>query len=543
MPKYLIALLSALLLSQSASATIVRLDFTVGSQPQAPVYLELFDQQAPATVTNFLNYVENAAGDHRYDDTFVHRSLSGFVLQLGGFRFDPAVGSFEGAGVSHIPEDAPVINEFSAERSNVRGTIAMAKTPNQPNSARSEWFFNLSDNSANLDDQEGGFTVFGRVTGTGMETIDEIVALNTETVSAFTDLPVVDYTQGDPVMVANLVTLQRAFIAPPDIDVNDETDAGDALIGETVESSFGIRNVGTGPLIILNKEIIGADAALFTLGDICAKELNPGIGCRESLVFEPVFPMDAVDATIQVSSNDPDNPVVDIPIKASAGYDRDGISDAIENQAPNNGDGNHDGVADAVQAHVASLPNINGQYVTIEVPPGQSLTDISALDNPSPDDTPNAGGSVNLVFKHGFFSFAIEDVPVGATTTATIHLPENGAANNYFMYGILPNSPFLDQWYQFKFNGEVGAEFLGNRVVLHFLDGWFGDNDLTANGRIVDPGGPATISTVSSSSGGGGCALMERNLQATPAFPADIILLITGLLLIQRYRRQLNKRA
>ncbi len=61
-----------------------------------------------------------------------------------------------------ITSYGPIQNEFSSDRSNVSGTIAMAKVGNDPNSATSQWFVNLGDNSANLDNQNGGFTVFGK---------------------------------------------------------------------------------------------------------------------------------------------------------------------------------------------------------------------------------------------------------------------------------------------------------------------------------------------------------------------------------------------
>ncbi|MDH3972076.1 MAG: peptidylprolyl isomerase, partial [Gammaproteobacteria bacterium] len=97
------------------------------------VEIELFDTVAPETVANFLNYVN--AGD--YDGTFIHRSVPGFILQMGGFIFDPAQGDFFAEGTSHIPTDPPVVNEFG--KSNVRGTIAMAKLGGDPDSATSEF--------------------------------------------------------------------------------------------------------------------------------------------------------------------------------------------------------------------------------------------------------------------------------------------------------------------------------------------------------------------------------------------------------------------
>lgn len=112
------------------------------------------------TVQNFVNYVED--GD--YLNTIIHRSVPGFVLQGGGFKIAGiATAQNPQNALSVIPTDPPVQNEFSRNRSNLRGTIAMAKLGTDPNSATSQWFFNLADNSANLDNQNGGFTVFGEV--------------------------------------------------------------------------------------------------------------------------------------------------------------------------------------------------------------------------------------------------------------------------------------------------------------------------------------------------------------------------------------------
>jgi len=105
----------------------------------------------PQTVANFLGYVS------AYPNTLFHRAPAGFVLQGGGYQvYDSQSDVFE-----HIPVGAPVANEPGI--SNTVGTLAMAKVGDNPNSATSEFFVNLGDNSANLDSQNGGFTVFGRV--------------------------------------------------------------------------------------------------------------------------------------------------------------------------------------------------------------------------------------------------------------------------------------------------------------------------------------------------------------------------------------------
>ncbi len=159
----------------------------------------LFDQEgqgAPLTVQNFLNYVND--GD--YVNTIIHRSVPGFVIQGGGFTADGLADNLDNPpnAIGVIPTDPPVVNEFSSERSNLRGTIAMAKLGGDPNSATNQWFFNLADNSANLDNQNGGFTVFGEVLGqSDLDTLDTIASIDifdgTEFFGqgAFTDLPLI----------------------------------------------------------------------------------------------------------------------------------------------------------------------------------------------------------------------------------------------------------------------------------------------------------------------------------------------------------------
>lgn len=112
--------------------------------------IELFESVAPTTVANFKKYVMEGA----YDQMFFHRLVTDFVLQGGGYKFE------DGLGKRDVVTRPPINNEFN--RSNLERTVAMAKFPNDPNSATSQFFFNLRDNP-NLNTQNGGFTVFGRV--------------------------------------------------------------------------------------------------------------------------------------------------------------------------------------------------------------------------------------------------------------------------------------------------------------------------------------------------------------------------------------------
>lgn len=147
------------------AGTKVRISTTIGD-----MVLELYDEDKPVTVANFLQYIRS----DRYEDTFLHRLIPGFIVQGGGYSVKKD--SEGGLELFEVEKSDPIVNEYAVGKTypNVFGTIAMAKVPAEdgqgnpipgggPDSATSEWFLNLADNSSNLDNQNGGFTVFGRV--------------------------------------------------------------------------------------------------------------------------------------------------------------------------------------------------------------------------------------------------------------------------------------------------------------------------------------------------------------------------------------------
>jgi peptidyl-prolyl cis-trans isomerase A (cyclophilin A) len=149
---------------------------------------------APNTVANFLRYVD----EDRYPPTgFVHRrgvGLSPPVIQGGGYWIDSEPGDdlFDVRNVSAL---APIALELGAGLSNVRGTIAMARTA-ALNSATSQWFINLGDNTG-LDTAGGGYAVFGKVVA-GLDVVDYIGAVQVYSfASPFGELPLIDWPGGE----------------------------------------------------------------------------------------------------------------------------------------------------------------------------------------------------------------------------------------------------------------------------------------------------------------------------------------------------------
>lgn len=179
-----------------AATAMVRMHTTHGA-----IDVELYGAHAAGTVNNFMSYVRSGA----YTGAAFHRSVRNFVIQAGYVAW-PA----NAPQLDFIPVGAPVVNEYSAARPNVRGTIAMAKVGGNPNSATSQWFFNLGDNTTVLGPtQNGGFTVFGKATPPSLAVIDKIAALPIVNAGgAFTELPVVNYTAG-PILRPNLALVER----------------------------------------------------------------------------------------------------------------------------------------------------------------------------------------------------------------------------------------------------------------------------------------------------------------------------------------------
>jgi cyclophilin family peptidyl-prolyl cis-trans isomerase len=139
--------------------------------------VELFEEDAPQTVANFLRYVD----DGFFEGTIFHRIVPGFVIQGGGLTSD----------LSQKKTHPPVKNEAGNGVRNQRGTLSMART-DEIHSATSQFFVNLADNDF-LDQRPGqyGYAVFGHVTE-GMDVIDKIAKVATGKRKGHSDVPTQD---------------------------------------------------------------------------------------------------------------------------------------------------------------------------------------------------------------------------------------------------------------------------------------------------------------------------------------------------------------
>ena len=156
---------------------VVTFETTMG-----PIVIELFEEDAPITTKNFLDYANSGF----YDGTLFHRVIPGFVIQGGGLE----------PGMQDKSGNPPIENEANNGQKNLKWSLSMART-NDPNSATSQFFINL-ENNPNLDHtsetpQGWGYAVFGTVID-GFETVEAVASVSTGSAGNHQDVPLEDIT-------------------------------------------------------------------------------------------------------------------------------------------------------------------------------------------------------------------------------------------------------------------------------------------------------------------------------------------------------------
>ena len=206
------------------STNMVRVTTSMNSSNGVPLgfTIQLFPSNAPVTVANFLEYINNGS----YIDTLIHRVFAlgqttnnlptNKIVQGGGFQSSNLNDIF---AIYETPTLSPIALEYSLPNS--YGTIAMART-SDPNSATSQFFINAGDNSDILGTNNGGgYAVFGQVVGNGMSVVDKIAALTTYNLQGiytnfpFSDTPLDGVTNGQSTLNPNnLVYFTRLATIP-----------------------------------------------------------------------------------------------------------------------------------------------------------------------------------------------------------------------------------------------------------------------------------------------------------------------------------------
>jgi cyclophilin family peptidyl-prolyl cis-trans isomerase len=283
------------------SGTLVRVDV---NQPvgDTAFFLELFDEPGvdrgrttPATAANFLRYVDAGL----FNATIIHRSVPGFVVQGGGFTA-PLAPIGEGGFVDDVEAFDPVVNEPG--NTNVRGTVAMAKLGGDPDSATSQWFVNLADNSGNLDAQNGGFTVFGRVLGDGMVLVDALADVPTFNYGgAFTNLPLRAAVPPDVILPEQFVVVERVATVHP---FAYEVVAGPGL-DASIDPATGRLSVVFAPGFVGRSEVV-VRASSFAAPDF----VTAGSFGETRLAFDRAGELPVVESLTAAAAGPTNTPIV-----------------------------------------------------------------------------------------------------------------------------------------------------------------------------------------------------------------------------------------
>ncbi len=170
----LFTLLIALVIAPAALASNPKVELKTS---QGTVVIDLYPENAPKTVENFLQYVK----DGFYEGTVFHRVIPGFMVQGGGFT----------RNLQQKPTRPAIRNEAGNGLRNAVGTVAMARTKD-PHSATAQFFINVADNDfldfKSPDENGYGYTVFGRVSA-GMDVVQKMLQVPTATMGPHQNVP------------------------------------------------------------------------------------------------------------------------------------------------------------------------------------------------------------------------------------------------------------------------------------------------------------------------------------------------------------------
>lgn len=150
-------------------------------------------------------------------------------------------------------------------------------------------------------------------------------------------------------------------------------------------------------------------------------------------------------------------------------------------------DGNGDGIPDDQQPNVETFRSETGNAVTLVAPAGVTLRNVQAM-------TPTVAPPANVGLPQGLIGFEAAGISAGGSLSMTLILQQGASATSYWKYGPTSDNP-ANHWYEFRYDAtsKTGAIINGRTITLFFVDGQRGDSDLTANGMIVDPGGPGGV--------------------------------------------------
>ena len=313
----------------------------------------------------------------------------------------------------------------------------------------------------------------------------------------------------DPDELVTNVNLSGSGVPIPDpaITAND-LDFGDVVVGQSSQLVVIVRNEGAELVVLLGYTL--SDPVNFSVdpaydfsfgcgGDIFGGQLQPGTSCGIGVTFGPTVAA-SFDETLTIHTNAAIDITVILVGRSGIDSDGDGVLDIEEA-----GDANNDGIADAIQANVASLHSYDdADFVAIESSAGTTLSDVRA--EPLP-----IGTSDDYDFPFGFFGFTVTLAAPGDSVDVIFHVPPGAIfpvpEPTYVKFG--PTWHNLTPHY-YDLNSLVAADIVTYDAVAETLtitlrdgtledpsiiggDGGIGDHDGALDAKIVDPGAPAMI--------------------------------------------------
>lgn len=229
-----------------ANADFVESTFVRVATTEGNIDLELFTKDAPITVANFLNYLS------RYSNSIVHRSVSNFVIQAGGFT--PAA----------IATDPAIPNEFSSAHSNVLGTLSMALPGGNINGGTSQWFINVQDNNTGIGSLDvAKHTVFGKVLGNGMTVVNAINAVPTFNLIgpldniSMKEVPLKNYTAFTTSLAGTVSIATTGVVTGLNTTFNTSLSEGDAI--QIGSKSYTVKKINSALSLTVTETVLDAD--------------------------------------------------------------------------------------------------------------------------------------------------------------------------------------------------------------------------------------------------------------------------------------------
>lgn len=262
------------------SAVAINLPAANGTPSGRSITIILNDSVTPVTVGNFRAYLNNATDG--YGGSIFHRLVQGFVLQGGAFRSSPLSGASSNSLVG-VTKLAAIQNEPGLP--NIAGTLAMAKQAGNPHSATTDFFFNLADNTSNLDFQNEGFSVFGRVAQPSLATLSALAALPLPPAAA-SNQPANYQVLINPVVVTSNTTSGSTTVVPASFA---SIVAGMGISGPGIPANTFVNSVnGTTNITISNAATANGTGVSLSYG-----ESTPFSSMPYNAVTAPAPPIDA----------------------------------------------------------------------------------------------------------------------------------------------------------------------------------------------------------------------------------------------------------